>query len=559
MTTKPKILMCSEASFLSSGYSVYAREILKRLYAKNKYEIAEFASYGMPGDSRDQEIPWRYYPNAVNQEDPRFQEYSSSGDNSFGKWRFDRVVYDFKPDIVFDIRDFWMNSYQRYSPLRPYYRWAVMPTVDSYPQQEEWLDVYMDADAVLSYSEWGGHVLSEQTNNLIKYCGSASPGVDLNIFKPIEKNLARKQLGINADARIIGTVMRNQKRKLLPDLFQSFRILLNTYQKNNSADGKDLYLYVHTTYPDAGWNIPSLLKENEVAKRVLFTYFCKKCRGIHAHTFNHVVKHCPYCKQKSAVFPAVTDGVSSEQLSLIYNVFDIYVQYAICEGFGMPQVEAAACGVPLASVDYSAMTDIIKNLNAFSIPPDRYFKELETEAFRCYPNNGILVKTLFEFFSMSNEEKQQKSKLTRELTENKYTWDNAANLWESVFDSLMLQPTKKSWTGSNNAYYKKAIDYKNLSSNFNESFSAFKHVCYNNLNEEDIYSMRNLSLLKHSDYGFVMEGFINTKPYHFEDMINFLNKNIENRNLTKYALANPDAVKTEDFINYANDRTKNNV
>jgi hypothetical protein len=71
--------------------------------------------------------------------------------------------------------------------------------------------------------------------------------------------------------------------------------------------------------------------------------------------------------------------------------------------------------------------------------------------------------------------------------------------------------------------------------------------------------MRNLSLLKHSDYGFIIEGFTNTKPYHFEDMINFLNKNIENRNLTKYALANPDAVKTEDFINYANDRTKNNV
>ena len=54
---KLKILMCSEASFLSSGFSIYAKEILSRLHNTNKYEIAEFASYGLVNDPRDKSIP----------------------------------------------------------------------------------------------------------------------------------------------------------------------------------------------------------------------------------------------------------------------------------------------------------------------------------------------------------------------------------------------------------------------------------------------------------------------------------------------------------------------
>ena len=89
--------MCSEASFLSSGFATYTREILNRLYATNKYEIAEFASYATVNDPRDKDIPWKLYVNSVNDQDPRHKEYSSRPDNAFGRWRFDKFVVVFKP------------------------------------------------------------------------------------------------------------------------------------------------------------------------------------------------------------------------------------------------------------------------------------------------------------------------------------------------------------------------------------------------------------------------------------------------------------------------------
>ena len=43
---KKKVLFVSEASYLNTGYATYSREVLKRLHATGKYELAEFSTYG---------------------------------------------------------------------------------------------------------------------------------------------------------------------------------------------------------------------------------------------------------------------------------------------------------------------------------------------------------------------------------------------------------------------------------------------------------------------------------------------------------------------------------
>ena len=63
--------MATEASFLSTGFANYTRELLTRLHATNKYDIAEFAAYGHVNDPKDINIPWKYYPNAVRPNDSR--------------------------------------------------------------------------------------------------------------------------------------------------------------------------------------------------------------------------------------------------------------------------------------------------------------------------------------------------------------------------------------------------------------------------------------------------------------------------------------------------------
>ena len=73
--SKKKVLVCSEASFLHSGFGTYAKELLTRLHATGKYELAEFASYGTVNDERDAYIKWKYYANFVGPDDQRMGQY----------------------------------------------------------------------------------------------------------------------------------------------------------------------------------------------------------------------------------------------------------------------------------------------------------------------------------------------------------------------------------------------------------------------------------------------------------------------------------------------------
>ena len=61
MNRKKRILFCTEATSLNTGYAGYSREILSYLHSTNKYEIAELGAYA-PRDARS-EFPWTFFGN----------------------------------------------------------------------------------------------------------------------------------------------------------------------------------------------------------------------------------------------------------------------------------------------------------------------------------------------------------------------------------------------------------------------------------------------------------------------------------------------------------------
>lgn len=546
---KLKVLMVSEASFLSSGFGTYAKEILSRLHATQKYQIAELACYGKVNDPKDSSISWRYYANAVEESDPRHKEYNSSLENQFGRWRFERVLLDFKPDIVIDVRDYWMNAYQQFSPLRPYFHWILMPTVDSAPQQEEWIDTFLHADAVFTYSDFGRDTLLEQSNNKINYIATTSPGVSLDTFKPLaNRNNIRESFGLNNNQIILGSIMRNQKRKLIPELFVSVKSLIDELSKQNDPRANQIYLYLHTSYPDAGWDLPQLLKEYEIGNRVLFTYACKACGFYRPKLFSHPVTYCPKCASKTFSMPNVSNGLSQDSLNQIINCFDLYIQYAICEGFGMPQVEAAAAGVPIASVDYSAMSDVVRKLNGYPVPVNQYFKEMETKAIRVYPDNKVLQQIILDFISLPDILKNQKKHETRKLTEQHYNWDNIAKIWETYLDNVILTGLQGKW--DNQLPQMSTLD--KLSGNSNNIYDTVTSSVSAHMPQHQIItSMSLLNMLKDADYGFTING-LQVQPYNLDHIKNTINTMITNHNIAIQANSTPKALLREDYIDYAN-------
>lgn len=429
---KKRLLMVTEASYLNTGFATYSRELLNRLFSTNKYEIAELGCYGAANDPRANNVPWLFFPNLPNNDEEN-QVYERSIQNQYGAYKFELACLAFKPDVVFSILDPWMNSYQIYSPFRRFYNLVHMPTVDGVPLMEEWVSDYKQTDALLSYTEWGGKQMLEATNGAVNY-GGAAPGGANAAFAPVNnKEIHKEKMGIRGDSIIIGMVARNQVRKLFPDLMRDFAKLLTELDDKTAAK---TFLYLHTAYPDLGWDIPRLLNEHKLGHKVLFTYKCRTCKHSSPLIYQDARTVCPNCKSPTASLSHSMDGVSTEELASIYNLFDIYVQYSNCEGLGIPVVEAAHCGLPVIVVNYSGMADFVTNIGAYSVEPKHLHMDCITGRYMAIPDGEQFIRHAKHLISLPPSMKENIGMKCRHKAIQVFDWNKALTKWVNIFDNL---------------------------------------------------------------------------------------------------------------------------
>jgi len=459
---KRRVLFVGEANFLATGFSTYWHEVIKRLYSTNEFEIAEFGSYAHDDDPRCKQVPWKFYPVAPARGNQQaMQKYMAQQTSQFGEWRFDDVCLDFKPDIVCGIRDWWMDEFILRSPFRKNFAFVWMPTIDGEPQRELWLDSYLQCDRVLTYSKYGMDLLKRTGRRGTGLVTIASPGADLETFKPPEDKRAHKtRLGIDPTSIIVGTVMRNQKRKLYYDLIEAFSQWLNHSKSKGHVDlARKTFLYLHTSYPDVGYDIGKAIRDFKIGNKVIMTYLCGNCQTAYPSFFAGEMMVCRKCGKLAAHPPNANHFCPRDVLADIMKTFDLYVQYSICEGWGMPLTEAQACGVPTMAVRYSAMEDHLESPTAIPIEVERFFWEaiIETEQRRALPNNGDFVRKLDKFLKQSEAVRDDKARQTREYIEElvptygqdqpmrRRGWERAAAIWGQVIRETDIKDQQTTW------------------------------------------------------------------------------------------------------------------
>jgi len=480
---KRRILICGESSWLSTGFAKYNQEVLRRLHATGKFEIAEMGSYGSANSPEAQKLPWKFYGVLPTSQKEK-ELYESNQTNAFGAYKINAVLADFQPDIVFDARDPWMTAHIQGSKFRDLFKLVLMPTVDSAPQRRDWINnLFKKADAITTYSRYGKEVL-EQAG--VKVSDVTSPGINLDIFKPLDKQLIRDKYQIKPSLLIIGTVMRNQKRKLYPELFEVYAQLRRKYRMTikNKNDAKVIRvnhsaLLCHTSWPDNGWDIPELLERNNLARHVIFTYKCEGCKAVFHSWFipcdARGMGQCRICGENKAHMPNTHSGVSEQELVEIYNLMDIYVQPAICEGWGLPIMEAKACGVPGLYQNYSAMEDHVQNGGGMAIKIGRFYTEAETMAIRSLPDNKDFLKNL-EKLMLDSKKRGRLGEQARACAENMHPWNVTTDKLERLFEKIEINDRATTW--DRRPHFNQTTPQRPPASLSNEDFV---HWCYTNI------------------------------------------------------------------------------
>ena len=157
-------------------------------------------------------------------------------------------------------------------------------------------------------------------------------GFDSTLYKPYDRIESRERTGMPKDKFIVGMVAANKDpfdRKAFYPQMEAFARLHRLHP--------DTFLYIHTQVPlapgqgFAALNLREFLEYQGLKEREDFGF----------------------CDQYAYVV-----GYSEEHMARTYSAFDVLLNCSRGEGFGIPIVEAQACGTPVIVGDWTAMSEL---------------------------------------------------------------------------------------------------------------------------------------------------------------------------------------------------------
>ena len=382
-----KVLWIGDAG-ITTGYARVTDKVCSRLvrYGWN----VSVLGVGYNGDPH--KYPYKIYP-AV---DPNV------GGPRNGIARIKEIMNRVKPDVAIIQDDSWNVGYliDNMAMLN-----ALVPTigyvaVDSENVREDVAVQLRNLRHVVCHTQFGIDQLK-----LAGYSGKASiaaHGVDTNIYAVYDRKDAREGIplprGVDPQKAFIwGSVAMNQPRKRLDLTIAYWTAWWKSEGKPDNA-----YLYIHTT-PDGSWDLKQLAKYHGIRGRLFET--------------------------------SGGQVLTDYELPSLYNAFDVIISTSEGESFGIPMLEAMACGVPNLAVRCGGAPDWAGDAVKWVEPSYYSFTSNTTNTKRWIASETDYVKAMHELYVSSDERNMYRTR-GLELAA-KMPWDAIGDHFNTILNQTL--------------------------------------------------------------------------------------------------------------------------
>lgn len=300
-----RFLWQSNAPWAGTGYGAQTRLLLRTLQSRGHIPNA-FCFWGLQGGQVE------------------YDGYTCWPASPYETWGNDVIkahIKNSKAEALITLIDLFVLDEKVWSELPvPWIAWTPIDCEDiGWPTLERLKLV----DHPVAMSEFGA---DEMLKAGIEPLAMIPHAVDGSVFHPRDKFECRKELGVTEDCYLVGMVMANKgDRKQYPLQLMAVKEWMDKRPEEN------IKLLIHTDTTDSmgGWDFKSLVKKLGLSGQV--------------HTTD------PYF---SSIVP-----VGDETMAKMYSAMDVLLNVSAGEGFGIPIIEAQACGTPVIAHNVTAMTE----------------------------------------------------------------------------------------------------------------------------------------------------------------------------------------------------------
>lgn len=319
------ILWHSNAPWAATGYGVQTRIFAPRIKALG-YGMTVSAFYGLESAT----IGWR---DGIRVLGKGFDPYGMDVIAQHGA--------EAKADVCITLIDAWVMKPENITAKGM--RWAPWFPVDHHDLPEPVHMKVRHAWAPITYSRSAQEIATG--HGLSPYY--VPHGVETGVYRPHEAEEVRGRLGFPKDKFVVGMVAANKgqpSRKAFPQQLEAFA---RFHRKH-----PDSVIYLHT-------HLGQELQGLDIART---------CQAVGIP--DEAVMVCD--QYRNAM------GYPDDVMARIYSSFDVLLSATMGEGFGVPIIEAQACGTPVIVGGWTAMPELVgagwvaKNSYPFLTPQNAY-------------------------------------------------------------------------------------------------------------------------------------------------------------------------------------------
>lgn len=301
-----RIIAVADSPTVATGFSRCTRALCDELYSRgHEVHIIGINEVGDPNN-----FLYKIYP-ARNPFDKCL--------DGFGVGRLCVLTDRLRPDVIVLLNDSW-NVKAYFDELDRYFKEAphIVPPIVGWIAVDAMNQLAKPLNRLAHVIAWTQFGANELVAGGYEGPISVIPlGVDHDQFKLGDKLAARRELKLKEDAFIVGVVGRNQPRKRLDLALESLHYWITNYDATNV----EMLFHVAPT-GDVGCNIRALVHYYKLHGKVILSE------------------------------PHIGRGV--DNLQTFYQACDVYLSTAQAEGWGLPALEAMACGTPCVLPHFAA-------------------------------------------------------------------------------------------------------------------------------------------------------------------------------------------------------------
>lgn len=302
-----KIIWHSNAPWVNTGYGIQTRIFGPRLQELLGHDVTYSAFYGLAGACL------QYADSVVL---PGYTD-------PFGNDVLRAHAKFFEPDVVITLHDVWVLDPTRTRTIP----WAPWLPIDHDPVPPPVFNTLRDGKATpITFSRFGERKLKEAGFDPVFY---VPHGADEMYYEDVDKMEAKAKFDWE-DKFVFGVVAANKgwpERKRFSDIFAAFSKLL----RYRGGFKKEPILYLHTEQRSPyGIRLDQMLEHYNVPRESV-----------------QVVDQYRYAL-----------GLEQTYMRDVFNAMDVLVNPSSGEGFGVPILEAQACGTPVIVTNFTAMPEL---------------------------------------------------------------------------------------------------------------------------------------------------------------------------------------------------------